>query len=235
VNEPLLEKVPHIWIVDLNVSDEVASRYVSVLSADERSRAGQFRFKKDRVSFIAARAALRQLLSCYVGTSPGKIRFVYSEFGKPILEYPNAQLQFNVSHAHRLGLIGVSRKAAIGVDVEFLKFDDDLVNVAKRFFSVKEVNDFLSLPESEQSLGFFNCWTRKESFIKAVGHGLSFPLDQFSVTLRPHEKAALVETHFDPEEKHKWTLKSVQVPQGYVAAFALPEIIEDYNIYRFEH
>ena len=233
--QPLKAKYPHIWLIDQRVLENNAPTFERLLASDELHRADRFRSKKDRTNYVVTRGSLRRILGRYLNMDPLKIQFQYAEYGKPILKFPDRPLQFNLSHAHDMAILGISSQTPIGVDIEFMKFDDDLIRVAKSFFSEREIEDLLALPKSEQSLGFFNCWTRKESFIKAVGHGLSFPLDQFSVTLRPHENAALVDTHFDPGEKNKWTLKSLPVPQGYAAAFALPEIIKDYKVYRFDH
>ena len=115
------------------------------------------------------------------------------------------------------------------MDIEFIKYSSDLEEVAKRFFSVGEVDKLLSLTESDQATGFFNCWTRKESFIKAIGHGLSFPLDQFEVSLAPEDQPELLQTYFDPSEKIKWSLEALDVLQGYCAAFAVPEKIMGYK------
>ena len=226
--------IPHIWLLDFRELDDYSDKLVKVLSEDELIRAKKFYFDDDRRAYITTRGCLRYLLASFTAMDPAKIVFKYTDHGKPIIEQEGADLQFNVSHSRNLGLIGFHVGSPIGVDIESVKHSGDLEQVARRFFSANEVSSLLSLPEKEQITGFYNCWTRKESFIKALGHGLSFPLDQFEVSLAPGERAAVLNTYFDPPEKLKWSLEALDVPQGYAAAFAVPEIIQSYKFNIFD-
>ncbi len=94
-------------------------------------------------------------------------------------------------------------------------------DIARRFFSTNEVACLAKLPADLRHEAFFNCWTRKEAFIKAKGIGLSLALDQFDVTLAPTEPTALLRTRWDENEASRWSLKSIDVSPGYVAAVAV--------------
>jgi 4'-phosphopantetheinyl transferase len=93
--------------------------------------------------------------------------------------------------------------------------------IAERFFSGPEVGDFNALPAESRVEGFFNCWSRKEAYIKARGEGLSFPLDGFAVSLRPGEPAALLDVFNEPGEKERWILRDLPAGAGYAAALAV--------------
>jgi len=215
------EPLPHIWIIDLNLDDQTVGKYISLLSDDELDRASRFRFRKDYKVYVITRASLRTLLAKYLKIQPAEIQFAYSKYGKPSINEPGTNIEFNVSHAHQMALIGISSGVPIGVDIEWINFDKDLETVAKKFFSDNENMEFNQLSEWSKPLGFFNCWTRKESFIKAVGHGLSFPLKEFDVSLIPGEPAILKQTHFDRREKKKWSISDIHLPHGYVGAYAI--------------
>ena len=213
----------HVWRAALDIPTTWLKRLERTLSVDECERAERFHFKRDRDHFMAARGCLRNILGLYLGTAPDRLQFHYSPYGKPYLvnELNKEEIRFNVSHAHGLGLIAVTKCQEIGVDIEYMR--DDLADeqIARRFFSASEVNTLLALPKSQRKKAFFTCWTRKEAYIKGKGEGLSLPLDQFDVSLIPGEAAALLSTRPDPQEAARWTLSGLAPGSGYVAAVAV--------------
>lgn len=194
-----------------------------VLSADEHERAERFHFRNDRNHFIAARGLLRLLLSRYLDLPPQQLSFSYSPYGKPALagESERASLRFNVSHSHGVALYAFTLEREVGVDVEYIRQDVVNESIAEHFFSAQEVASLRALPAEVQPQAFFNCWTRKEAFIKARGEGLSFPLDQFDVSLVPEEPAALISIRNNPLEASRWSLQTLPIEEGYVAALAV--------------
>jgi 4'-phosphopantetheinyl transferase len=72
-----------------------------------------------------------------------------------------------------------------------------------------------------QPEAFFNCWTRKEAYLKARADGLSFPLDQFSVSLIPGEPAALLSFLGDPDEIARWSLIHLNPGSDYVGTLVV--------------
>jgi len=231
----LPDVLPQIWIIDLDIEDQILHSYFSMIGEDEKQRASRFKFQKDYKAFVITRACLRILLADYLNMDPEELKFIYSNYGKPEIAYDRCDLQFNVSHSKHVSLIGISKTDPIGVDIEFIKFDEDLNIVARRFFSENEYNEFESLNQSDKAQGFFNCWTRKEAFIKAVGHGLSFPLKEFDVSLIPGAPARLKKTHFDEHEKDEWTMMDIGLPTGYVGAFAIKQKRCSYHVSSFKH
>jgi 4'-phosphopantetheinyl transferase len=210
----------HVWRIPLDCGEEVLSRLHESLADDERQRAARFHFEKDRRHFIAGRGALRSLLAGYLERRPEQVRFAYTNYGKPLLA-DEAALRFNLTHSHGLALLAVTRGREIGVDVERIRDNLEGEKLAERFFSPREVAALHSLPPELRREAFFHCWTRKEAYIKAVGKGLSLPLDQFDVTLRPDEPAALLATHHDSEEARRWSMQSLLPDEGYVGAMVV--------------
>ena len=207
----------HVWLV--NLDDYAPDDLKLLLTDDEVSRASRFHFDKDRNHFIVARAWLRKLLGAYTGLAAGELRFAYAEKGKPSLEGSRrGALSFNLAHSHGLAIYAFSRARDLGVDLEFVREDLGDEKIAERFFSRREIQDLKSLPAELRRQAFFDCWTRKEAYIKARGEGLSMPLDEFDVSLMPGEAAVLLRNHKEPEEVSRWSMKSLEVPEGYVAA-----------------
>jgi 4'-phosphopantetheinyl transferase len=212
----------HVWRACLR-QEEAALRELSrSLSPDERERARRFHFRKDAEHFVAARGVLRNLLGRYTGIAPRLLRFSYSGHGKPSLEGgAGARLHFNASHSNGLAIYAVARGREVGVDLEFVREDFPGFEIAEHFFSPSEVSALRALPEGERAAAFFDCWARKEAYIKARGEGLSYPLRRFTVSLSPGEPAALLHDEGDPQEAGRWSLVGLSPAEGYRAALAV--------------
>ena len=217
----LAEGEVHLWRVDLAAVAAGEKRWLQILSPDERTRAARFHFPHDRQHFSATRALLRTILAGYVASEPAELGFRYSEKDKPSLALAGNQMEFNVSHSGAMALLAFARGRALGVDVEKIREDFDPDALAHRFFSSEEQSQLAALPTSERYHGFFRCWTRKEAYVKAKGAGLSLPLDQFDVSLRPGDENALLATRPDIAEAALWSLQDVPVGNGYVAALCV--------------
>ena len=147
----------------------------------------------------------------------------YNALGKPARAAPWDQsgLCFNVSHSHGLALIAVASGREVGVDVEWLERRCDPAKLIHRYFSEGERREWQALPVEDQRAGFFRGWTCKEAWLKAVGTGLSFPLDQVSVSLAPDEPPRVLSIRGDSEEAAQWHLACSIPAEGYVAAVAV--------------
>lgn len=213
----------HVWRVALRQDATVVSALRETLTPDERARADKFHFERDREHYVVARGALRDILGHYLAAPPASIRFSYSRHGKPALAggAVPAHLRFNLSHSGELALVAVTRGREVGLDIELIRADLAGLDIAERFFSPREVRALLALPTELRTTAFFNCWTRKEAYIKALGEGLSHPLRSFAVSLAPSETAKLLSTDGDPQEAARWSLVDLSPGEGYAAALAV--------------
>lgn len=159
------------------------------------------------------------LLQTYIGCEASRIQLRYGEKGKPLLSSPS-RVQFNVSHAGNFALFAFTIDCNIGVDIEKIRPIPDRHEIARRFFCIEETKELASLPANEQERGFFLCWTRKEAYIKAIGDGLSSPLDAFQVTLKPSEMARFVHFRLDPGSVNQWSLDNLDIDPLYASAVA---------------
>jgi 4'-phosphopantetheinyl transferase len=213
----------HVWRLPLDLSASELRLLWPTLSGEEHSRAERFHFAQHRNNFIAAHGLLRIILGRSLDLAPEQLQFASGPWGKPDLAGETAvqSLRFNLSHSGKLALIALAQKREIGVDLEMIRADfaDDLV--ARRTFSPREYAELSSLSAAEWTRGFFNCWTRKEAYIKARGEGLSLPLDQFDVSLAPGEPARLLRMLTDENEISRWTMIELHPGPGYAAALAV--------------
>jgi len=156
------------------------------MSLDETRRAARFVQEKHARRFCAGRIGMRRILATYTGRSAAELTFDYGQNGKPILTCGPC---FNLSHTGARAVLAVSRTRAVGVDIELWRAVEP--DVATRFFSARENASLDRLGADDWRAGFFRCWTRKEAVIKALGTGLSLPLERFDVTVLPDEPPAL--------------------------------------------
>jgi 4'-phosphopantetheinyl transferase len=218
----LIQHDIHVWRVNLNEPSTVVDSMLRVLTSDERNRAERFHFERDRDHFIVSRGTLRKLLGHYLHVEPGRVRICYGPFGKPALaqEYKNAGLHFNVSHSRGLALFAFSRGLELGIDLEFVREDFATDDIASKFFAPGEVEKLRTIQPHLRAEAFFTCWTRKEAYIKAVGKGLSLPLDEFEVSFSPDEAPAVLTVKDKMMDAARWSLRDLSPGPGFVAAIA---------------
>jgi 4'-phosphopantetheinyl transferase len=210
----------HVWRTTLDQTPSQTQRFLDTLAADEQARARRFYFARDREHFIVARGVLRAILGCYLDRAPECLSFCYGLRGKPALvgDSDEDAIRFSVSHSHGVALYAITRGREVGIDLERIRFDLAVVEIAERFFSRREVAMLRSLPIELQRQAFFRCWTGKEAYIKARGEGLSLSLDQFDLSPAPGETDAVLGTHRDPSEASDWSLRELAAGSGYAAA-----------------
>jgi len=211
----------HVWRARLDVP--WSWTFDEALSLDDRARADRFRFESDRRKFCVGRASLRLILGRYLKAKPGRLKIDTGDFGKPYFANQNASqgLRFNLSHSHQLALIAITRDREVGVDVEYMRPNFVTDEVAGHFFSSAEAEEFRALPFELKTQSFFNCWTRKEAYIKARGEGLYCPLDQFDVSLSPGTPAMLLNSRIDSKEVSRWSFQDLLPEPGYAATLAV--------------
>ena len=210
----------HVWSVRLDPPPDRVEALGRCLSPDEWERANRFRFEKHRRQYVVGRGALRTLLAAYLGTRPELVKFSYGKRGKPFLD-PSGDLQFNLSNSDELALVGFVLGREIGVDVEYLRKMEDCEQISERFFSESERTVLRSIPFPAKQEAFFNCWTRKEAYLKAVGEGLAAPLDSFDVTLALEEPPRMLTLEGDAERASRWFLYHLRPAPDYIGAVAI--------------
>lgn len=208
-----------LWTWSLRTEARQFDAYWRLLSPEERARAERFVFERDRHRFVAARARMREVLGEIVGEPARTVHFEYGAQGKPSLAGV-ASLHFNLSHSADRALLAICAELPVGVDLEALGSAD--LALAQRFFSDDECAQLMALPKHQRSRGFFECWTRKEAFIKALGTGLSTPLNAFTVSLGSDTPPRLL--WIDPVidgTVDAWALASLEPGENYLGAIAV--------------
>jgi len=224
----------HLWRISLGAELGDVNSLVEVLSPAEQQHAARFHFAPDRRRFVIRRAVLRQLLATCLGQHPSAITLEIGPHGKPAVSGQAGMngLRFSSSHSGDMALIALACGRELGVDLEQHRLMTDAAEVAKQFFSPAEVIELTCLPLSLKKAGFFNCWTRKEAFVKATGLGLTYPLNRFTVSLAPGKPAQLLKVEDDPDALTRWGLISLDVAPDCSAALVyegMPAVLKCFS------
>jgi len=209
-----------IWCAPVSAFETGLDQMRGLLSDEERRNASRFRFDDHRRVYIMAHAFVRMILGGYTREEPSRLLFGRGPGTKPRL-LSDPRLRFNSSHSAGLVLIAVSMERDVGIDVERVLPLADFEELARRFFSAGECEDLFTLDRAARLRGFFDCWTRKEAFVKATGDGLLKGLDHFRVAVRPGEPVTIL--HIDGDERQRWSLLDLQPSPDYAAALAVRE------------
>jgi 4'-phosphopantetheinyl transferase len=172
----------HLWHMSVADTTIPFDHHLSVLDEEERHRANRFHFDHDRVRFVLGRASLRCLLARYTDSDPALIRFKQNQYGKLFLQYPPSPVQFNVTHSGNCILHAIAHGTEVGVDVEVIRDSAGLASISSYFAAGEQ--HWLSATDSQAwNSAFFTLWVCKEAYIKALGRGLSKPLNSFEISL----------------------------------------------------
>jgi 4'-phosphopantetheinyl transferase len=209
-----------VWRISLTGQPGTEAGLKELLAPEEIARAASFRFPRDHRRFVIRRTVLRQLLAAYLQSDPRAIRLEIGSHGKPCLaDQPEAtDLRFSCSHSADLALIALARGVELGVDLEQHHDLMEVEALARNYFSPREIQELTGVPSTCRQKVFFDGWTRKEAFVKAVGLGLTYPLNRFSVSLSLDKPAALLEVADDPSAIKKWAMLALEVRPNCSAA-----------------
>jgi 4'-phosphopantetheinyl transferase len=221
-----------VWAVPLDSGKGYIAECNELLSKDEISRARRFHFEADQRRFTIARGCLRKLIGRYLKRDAHSIVFQTNEYGKPRLAGENDMpLCFNISHSGEMAVMAFTYSRELGVDIELIRENIDHQSLSERFFSEAEATILKSLADEDRLKCFYETWTRKEAFIKAVGKGLSIPLDQFDVSVGVGVSPALVDVRYDCANSSGWFMSEITLNESFAGAIAVEG--KDAEIRRF--
>ena len=181
----LSETEAHIWFICsdyplTSLSEEQQSLYTESLDEAELKRSEDYLFETDRNFFIFSRFTLRRILASYLGLKPSEVKLGTTSYGRPTIlnSEQDHRLQFNLSHSEGRVAVGICLDREIGIDVEVTPGEKRILEMASLGLSPSEQEAFLSLDPARQKERFFEYWTLKEAFTKALGVGYKLPFNK---------------------------------------------------------
>jgi len=209
----------HVWRADLPFDLNFATSLLPLLDPDEQGRAARFKVQAPRVQFVASHTFLRLALARYLQIEPAGVRYRIGANGKP--ELAGAEnIRFNLSHTEGAAALVIARDLAVGIDVERIRDNVEILDLAARFFSSTEADWLRSQPASEQLGAFFSCWTAKEALLKAYGTGFSTSLADFTAIPKPGQGRVELDIHNDQLPRN-WSIWQLDLGPDLRAAVAV--------------
>lgn len=206
----------HIWTIKLDLICN--QKFYSMLSKKEKSIADKFYFKKDRNAYIISHFAMKNILSNYLSIPLNKIEYKYTKYKKPFLDkrINKKNINFNLSHSKDLAILGVALNYDIGIDIEKINKKIKYKEVARNFFSRKEIEQLEKTSLSKKRDFFFNCWTKKESYLKFLGNGILSLSNDLEISVFQKKRTSkktkcaffIYELNIHPEYKAAVTLEN---------------------------
>jgi 4'-phosphopantetheinyl transferase len=213
----------HVWSASFARLAPRIDVFRSSLAPCEHARAARFVSSRDRAHATIARGILRTLLARYLHVEPASLQFVLGPLGRPALcpaKHVGAPV-FSLSHSGDVIVLAVAGAGAVlGIDVERHRDMPQLPGIASRCFHAAEASELAALPMATRTAAFFDCWTRKEAVVKALGLGLSRTLSDFRVSLLPGQPARLLDWEASDECPENWALQALTPAAGYSCAVA---------------
>lgn len=179
-----------IWSFPLDCAAELLPLAEGLLSTGECTRASRIQVDRHRRTFVVRRAMRRVLLAHLTAAKPSELEFIEVNHKKPRLVTPDSSIEFSSGHSGDCGVV-VTGQVPLGVDIEALGSPLDYLGIAGRYFADEEYADIQRIPGCARRIAFFNCWTGKEAYVKALGVGLSKSLRSFAVQCAPGDPPGL--------------------------------------------
>ena len=213
----------HVWKASLDYSESKVNLVIGFLSRDEVERANQFYFERDRMQFIMRRGILKQIIAKYLAIEPKNLLFEYNRFGKPFLnsDFLKHDLRFNMSHSKNIALYCISYQKDVGIDIEYIREDVEFQQIIHRFFSHKEKEFIQKITIDKRREAFFRIWTRKEAVLKALGKGISFPIQMVNVPYNRSNFIIRINNVDDQCKESSWYVQDLLPANNYIASIAI--------------
>lgn len=213
----------HVWRIDLDSNLQPIDTVEAVLSEDERARAARFVYPRHHRRFAICRAALRSILGRYLSTRPIDVRFATGPHGKPALAAAGSSsgIRFSVSHSDRLALVAITHSREVGIDVERIRPDVQMLDIARRYFGHADAQTMASLGPEDLPAAFFRCWCSHEACVKALGVGLAGLQDVRDNVTPPEGWLAAPRASGWAGGFGRWAVSDLDIDAGFAASLAV--------------
>jgi len=214
-----LSKEIHLWVLNLKQPYYTFQNLKKLLNEEEKFKLNRYIFNSDKKRYVVSHGFLKKIIGKYLDINPNDVSFRISSLGKPRLDetLKPINFEFSMAHSHELAIYALTKGRRVGVDIEYIHRKIDHMKIASKFFTKKERGILKTLPEHQRKKAFYNCWTRKEAFIKTFDEKL-LDFQEFEVTIIPGEAPQIINIEGYPMESTHWYMISFSPAESYVGA-----------------
>lgn len=212
--QPLTDNELHVWWLSMDISEDKQQQFLPLLTEPQKAKLARLPNEKLKGRYIAGRGYLAALVAAYLGIASQDVKFQFGKLGKPYISQELGGLQFNFSDTSSddnrgMGLFAFSRQHEVGVDIEWAGRVGRFQQIMKRRFSANEQHLLNSQNKAEQSAHFLSCWTRKESYGKALGLGIRYPMREIDLCQDCTSPVLKL-------PKTEWTIQQLSLPDNFI-------------------
>jgi 4'-phosphopantetheinyl transferase len=166
-----------------------------------------------KLQTVAGELLARYSVGHFLGKPDQQINLIFGEKGKPHIGNLE-DVHYNISHSGHYVVCAVA-PSEIGIDVERIRKVN--LRIAERFFSPSEIHDLMACEEEIRMQYFITLWTIKESYLKAIGRGLTQHLNSFTIVKNG-------ESYFltGNDEAETYGIENQQLDHEYMMAICAP-------------
>jgi 4'-phosphopantetheinyl transferase len=219
----------HVWRLDVGAlaDAEVTARAITALDDADLQRYARYREDRDRLMFLGGRVMARAVVAGALAVRPDEWQWREGPHGRPEIAAPETPVRFNIAHSGGVVVCAVSCGREVGVDVEDRGRRPVDSRVIRRYLAPEEAADVEARGAAWHDR-FLMYWTLKESYLKALGLGISVPLEEIRFTIEPEIRISFRGSLADSSTD--WTFRLLpQTPRHYTAVAAsgaAPRVIE---------
>ena len=184
-----------VWSLDFIQNHHEISHLFSLLSPQEQERCRTLKTPSLQQAFTTRRGRLRQILTHYQPhTSPQTWEFETNTYGRPILKQYHP-LSFNITHTPTQAFCLTSPHTICGIDSERVSPIDINSSFFTHTLTSNEQHLIRSIPSSLHARAFTAFWCLKEAHLKALGVGLTSPMNTLEIPLTIQDLSDQTDIH----------------------------------------
>jgi len=209
----------HVWGFSLDVDAAELTHAAQYLSGNEQERVNRLVSGRHQQEFMAAHVVLRKVLSRYCTQRPQELDIQKTSAGKPFLTHDHA-VRFNLTHSHGRALIAIAKDREVGIDLEKVRPEVDIVSLANRFLSSQDQAFIGGGDSKRRHERFLQVWVAREAVFKGEGKGMTFPLHRDHVELSSDGKEGRLVRGGGGSEGTNMPIRFLPLESGWVGAVA---------------